>query len=134
MFFRGLEQNSFKIKFLAFDILWRFLFLTNQFIHQNEVIDYVVILVVFRNSVEVSLKNFSRSHAHLIENILESDIIKSLFKQFSDSQYSMMVNEFVSNIFLINLPLSIQGLTLCNRNIVIKILGDLEKYNSEPVF
>ena len=134
MFFRGLEQNSFKIKFLAFDILWRFLFLTNQFIHQNEVIDYVVILIIARNSVEVSLQNFSRSHAHLIENILESDIIKSLFKQFSDSQYSMMVNEFVSNICLMNLPLSIKGLTLCNRNVVIKILGDLEKYNSEPVF
>jgi hypothetical protein len=35
---------------------------------------------------------------------------------------------------LINLPQSIQGLTLCNRKVVVKSLGNIGDYNNSPVF
>lgn len=44
-----------------------------------------------------------------------------------------MVNEFICSIHLINLPQSIQGLTLCNRKVVVKSLGNIGDYNNSPV-
>ena len=45
-----------------------------------------------------------------------------------------MVNEFICSIHLINLPQSIQGLTLCNRKVVVKSLGNIGDYKNSPVF
>ena len=105
------------LQYFAFDILWQFVFLKDQFINEEEIIDSVF-STIHKNEI-IPLVDFSQSKSETLKKILQSSLIRS---KCNIQNYDRIVEEYVSNIYLVSLCQSLQGITLCNRKIILKQL------------
>ena len=114
-FINDFSQSDRVVKVLTVDIFWQLIFLEDQFVSKSEVIDYLNILVL---SHTVPLKIFSPDLSALLSEILQTKLVTTQIK--INIEYQTAVANFLSNIYLISFPSSLQGITVFNGYVVIK--------------
>ena len=118
-------------RYLAIDFLWQLTFMKDQFKYEDELIESLIRSPVVYIAEPIRLKIIIPSLFKLLSKILVTDLVNSQVSVGTNCK--KVATEFVSNIFLISLPDSIQGITLFHRYVAIKKkCKTTEDFDNEP--
>ena len=130
LFFRSFQTCDKILRYLIIDILWQITFLKDQFTEEDEVI--VQLYQIVKNSSK-PLQKSSPALFKLLPKILKTPLVSS--KINNGIVNDKLIEEFVSKIYLVPFPPSIQGLTLFNSYITIKERAKTNAIlNNEPIY
>ena len=129
-FFSCFQECDKILMHLVVDIFWQLIILENQFKEEEEIIDSLPNLVTDSSD---SLQEYSPEIYKLIPELFKSALVKSKIGEGIISE--QIIQEFISKIYLVSFPASLQGLTLLNSYIAIKRKSNSpEQLKTEPVY
>ena len=123
LFFTLLEQSNYLTKSLVFDILAQYFFLKNAFNNEAKVLNSIINNVLVGGKME-KFTILCNSCIQNFKQIFNSRIVR---KATEYDSLDAIVDEFIDNTYLVNLPNTIKGYTLCNRIVMIKKLSSMAK-------
>ena len=128
--FKSLNRATHVIKYLVFDIFCQYFYHERAFNNENDVLRSIL-TILHSNSTKLTTPVYM--FVDKFKAIMNSEIIRACLK-VSKKTLKAVVKEFINNTYLVDLPESIIGLTLCNRIVVIKELSfmnsDFENENT----
>ena len=128
-FFDEFRQSNKIVKILTVDIFWQLVFLKDQFLSETYVIISLINLI---RSSTIRLEIYSPDFSALLSEILQTKLVTTHIKR--KINYQEAVKKFVSNIYLIYLHSSLQGMILFIGYVVINQKSfDRSKFAIEPV-
>ena len=121
LFFSLLSQVSSLTKNLAFDVLAHYFFLRDAFTHEEKILKSIH--YVLNDSHEmIKFASLSSSLVVVFKKIFNSRILQKASKC---EHLDRIVDVFIDNTYLVDLPATINGYTLCNRVVMIKKLSNI---------
>ena len=103
------------------DAIWQIFFLEEQFKNSNNVLKFIL-----RNSIEPLLNkvvDVNEQHSKRFLHIFQSRIVRSKLIVKPNENYTEIVTDVINSVFCKDFPEGMHGLTLFNKNILIKILN-----------
>ena len=119
-FFEDLRRAHPNLRAFAMDVIWQIFFLEEQFDNSNNVLKFIL-----RNSFEPLLKRVvdaNQQYSKLFLHIFQSRIVKSKLIVKPNENYTEIITNIINSVYFVDFPEGIYGLTLFNKNILIKIL------------
>jgi hypothetical protein len=104
------------------DIFWQLLFLDGVFHDEADILLSAFQAVRF-NKIFILFAPKNEEKKNIFKSFLMSDLVRSKLPDMSNN-YEAMIEEVLSRVFVMKMPVSLSGLTLCNRSIIIKKHGD----------
>ena len=118
-------------KYLIFDLLTQYFILDKPF--TNEKLVFSTLLSTVTETSVFKFVDHCSKYTKAFQEIFLSSIIGKTIKRFKDI-YNDAIIEFINYTYLFELPGSINGITLCNRTVIINMFSEEEKnYEEENV-
>ena len=118
-------------KYLMFDLLTQYFMLEKPFNDEKGVL-YSLLSIVKQTSV-FKFEDHCSKYTKLFQEIFLSNIIGKTIKKYKHI-YNEAITEFINYTYLFELPNSINGITLCNRTVIINKFSEEKKnYEEENV-
>ena len=122
--FKKFSKCNYLIKYLVFDFLSQYFYFEKVFNNELQLIRNLKFLIIDDNIIVKFTDKFN-SIAENTKTIFNSKIIQNSSKKLLKIKNNKeVVNEFIENTYVISLPESIKGYTLCNRTVMIQKLED----------
>ena len=120
------------VKYLGFDLLMQYFFLVDPFAYELKVIKSLSNIIEDNETFK-----FDTHCSNWILNfktIFNSEIIKTA-SGLGDNKLQSIADEFLANTYLIEMPETLEGITLCNRIVMINLLSSdsLEYENANTI-
>ena len=128
-FFENFQVCDKILMHLIVDLFWQLTIFENQFIEEEEVISFLPYLVL---DTSLLLQGYSPEIYEILPKLFQSALVKAKIENVIINE--QIIEEFISKIYLVPFPASLQGLTLFNSYIAIKRKADAEKLKNEPIY
>ena len=120
--FHDILKSDNIVKYLGFDLLMQYFFLVDQFADEMKVIASLPIVIARRKAVKFDMH--CSKWILDFKTIFNSEIIKTA-SGLDAIKLQSVVDEFLANTYMIKMPETLEGITLCNRIVIIKLLSSI---------
>ena len=128
-YFRDLTTCHPILKLYSREVFWQLAFFQKPFNDEADILESVYDLV--RVNLCYSLIDFCPPICNILKNILSTQIVQDEIENMTT--YSQMIEEYISNIYLLKFPETLQGITLFNGSVIIKIHSGSQRELSNSI-
>ena len=121
LFFPLMRQVNCLTNNLVFNVLAQYFFLRDAFNHEEKVLKSIHLVLAYSHQM-IKFTSLSSSLVDVFKKIFNSKIIQ---KASECEHLDRIVDEFIDNTYLLDLPATINGYTLCNRVVMIRKLSNI---------